>query len=175
MKKGIIFGIGFAAGVGIGFLANAVIKKINENKQEDDDFEVPELLYFQNQKQEEETPVEEDEPTIEEQAEEIIENSGYTGTNKKYMVERISEEEYEEDDDYFEKPDFFEYFVDTDELTNADGEVLEPQERYIGDIFDKVHFQTNDWDFIYIKNLSLMEKYKVNKQRNITKEDFFEY
>ena len=30
MKKGIIFGIGFAAGVGVGFLANAVIKKINE-------------------------------------------------------------------------------------------------------------------------------------------------
>ena len=184
MKKGIIFGIFFVAGIATGIATDKVIEVIkNKKEKEDEPIDRPELLYFENHPKQEKTEDQSDpiEPmdikemvdTTVEQLKETVENLGYT--EKPTKIEIISEKEFNDLTDGFlivDEP--YHYFPDTDELTNAEGELLEPMGYYIGDRFDKVHFQTNDWEDIRIKNYALNEKFKILKEE-LPREEYFSY
>lgn len=200
MNNKLYYGLAFAAGLVAGVVGSIVVDKIRSAKEEIEVPEHPELLYFQNQKKEEIGPDPELEPVVmthEEKAyvdndveelkeayskyHKVVKENNYDiGSEEDPVIvnkiEIISKKEFDDDLDGFDRyEEPYQYFPDTDELTNEDGELLEPMGYYIGDRFDKVKFQTNEWDEIYIKNYGMNEKYRIVKQREITKEDFFNY
>ena len=191
MSKMLRYGLAFAAGVFAGVVGSIVVEKVRGHKEEVEEVERPELLYFQRQKEENvEADLVEPESEDIETVKEIVNDNGYAGDSEEEeskeepeedpfppnKIEIISKKEYEDNLDGFDRIDEpYQYFPDEDLLTDGDGDLLEPMGYYVGDRFDKIHFQTNEWDEIYIKNYGLNEKYKIIKQREITKEDFFNY
>lgn len=82
------------------------------------------------------------------------------------IIELMTEDQwtYESDfseDDYDREELFF--FRDSGELTDEDGNFLSPIEDYVGDLFTKTRFWTNDWQVLYIRNHPMETDYKVTK------------
>lgn len=92
----------------------------------------------------------------------------------KGKIELMREEEWDTD---FPEEDYSHaelwYFPDEDVLTDEDGNILEPIEEYAGELFDKLHFRTNDWERIYVRNHPREEDYYIHKETRMSREDFF--
>lgn len=92
----------------------------------------------------------------------------------KGKIELMTEEEWDTD---FPEEDYSHaelwYFPDEDVLTDEDGNIVEPIEEYVGELFDKVRFKTNDWERIYVRNHPRGEDYYIHKETRMSREDFF--
>lgn len=108
----------------------------------------------------------------EEEAEEKIEMSV---SNKITMMKKDDwDTDFPQDD--FEREELW-FFPDDGlgVLTDEDGEVLEPIERFVSNIFNKTGFPQNDWIEIYICNNALEKHFWIHKEKDISRHDFFNY
>lgn len=92
----------------------------------------------------------------------------------KGKIELMTEDEWDTD---FPEEDYSHaelwYFPDEDVLTDEDGNIVEPIEEYVGELFDKLRFKTNDWERMYVRNHPREEDYYIHKETRMSREDFF--
>lgn len=58
------------------------------------------------------------------------------------------------------------FFADEGVLTDEDNNDLYPLESYVGDIFTKTRFATNNWEEIYIRNHPMETEFKIHKEHD---------
>lgn len=89
-------------------------------------------------------------------------------------IEMMKDDEWDTDfpeDDYGQAELW--YFPDEDVLTDEDGNVLDNITDYVGELFEKTRFRTNDWEQIKIRNHPMEMKYYIHKETRMTREEFF--
>ena len=85
---------------------------------------------------------------------------------QQHLYQDFSDVEYSADDLY--------YFPEEDYITDEFGGILEPTEKYCGNILDRLGFKTNDDEEIYIRNHSMETDFAVHKIRHLTRDEYFD-
>lgn len=192
MKQNIIFGLG---GLGIGVLIGGAIGYFIAKKHEAiEENEEPEYIHLEYFDKTPELPAsdpvdyanysafaaEAEHPQDDEEEEkESIDFAKEREAYKKEHEGRIEMMKLEDWDSDFPEEDYDHqelwYFPETGELTDEDGALLEPMEKYVGNIFARIGWDTNNDESICIRNHILEKDFKIWKQPMITKEEFFHY
>ncbi len=89
-------------------------------------------------------------------------------------IELMTEDEWDTDfpeEDY--KHEELWYFPGEDVLTDEDGYLYAPHEKYVGDLFDKTRFRTNNWEVMYVRNHPLKQDFKIHKETQMDRAEFF--
>lgn len=91
-------------------------------------------------------------------------------------IELLSKDSWDSDfpEEDYDKLELW-YFPDYEELCDESGSLLIPIYKYVGDCFRKVGFDRNDDEEIYIRNHIMEENYKIHKERDISREEYFGY
>lgn len=83
----------------------------------------------------------------------------------KGRIDMITREEYDTD---FPEVDYDHeelwYFKEEDILANEDGDILRFDHEFVGNIFDKIGFRTNDDKEIYIRNNPMEKDFWIHKE-----------
>lgn len=195
MKRTIIFGVvGFAIGsIAGGLFGYKYGKKKEKDIQEMKDNEDPlyvHLEYF-DKNNEENTPAEpinynniskaelehpkddDEEDVLAKEASEEAEKYRKEHAGK---IELMKPDEWDSDfpvEDY--DPQELWFFPMTNELTDEDGEHLEPMEKYVGYILNQINFAGSVDKFVCIRNHPLEKRFKIWKEDDISSEEFFAY
>lgn len=92
-------------------------------------------------------------------------------------IEMMRKEQWDTDfpEDDYDRQELWFFPEDDCVLTDEDGNILEPKEKYIGNIFDKIGFTTNTDPEIYICNHQMSTHYLVHKEKDISRDSFFNY
>lgn len=193
-----MFVIGCVAGFAAGYsFANVTSRKkesenISEEDENEDDVEVADIssdnstrdpkedvnytAYVNKIKEEGYDSEDENEEEAEEDPSTILDEYAEYRKTHQGVIETLKSNEYHclqsmRDVDYEQKELW--YFQETDELADADNNVIVDEDEVVGPVFDKLRFRMSDDVEVYIRNNPMETDFWIHKVVGQTREEFY--